>query len=169
MMSRRTCFILPGSCHCVFLQAVLRLPSAFFLGAVQLFSLPLTIPSRFLSFLVLFFLVLSSWHSPSSTRYPVPFRTVLPSSFPSADLDILREWKTLRDQSRKVSRSVRQSGPSQRFPQGGCWPNFPTRSPGGVSGPRGRPPVLSFPPGEGRWRRCTPPPPTQAQFTGWQM
>jgi hypothetical protein len=32
--------------------------------------------------------------------------------------------------------SVVQSGPSQRFLQGECWPTFPTRSPEGVSRPR---------------------------------
>jgi hypothetical protein len=113
-MSRRTCFILPGSCRCVrILRAAWRLPpgglpaSFDFLsrrGAAILtttnFPLPLSVflVSYFVFLFIFFtahsaqafpafstlFLVLLSRHCPASTRYPIPFRTVLPPSFPSA-------------------------------------------------------------------------------------
>jgi hypothetical protein len=73
-------------------------------------------------------------HTPSS-------RTVLPAApalFPSCrrSPDFLRKRELLPDQSRRAFPSVLQLGPSQRFPQGGCWPIFPTRSPGSASRPR---------------------------------
>jgi hypothetical protein len=103
---------------------------------------PRTIPTSCNTFLFSFLP-----DTPVSTRYPLPFRTVfflLP--FRRRRPNFLRERKPLCDQSQRVFRSVRQSGPSQRFPQGGCWPNFPTHSPGGASHPRGCLPVRSFPP-----------------------
>jgi hypothetical protein len=68
-----------------------------------------------------------------------PFGPVLtPRSLPSVGGVPIssQKRKLLHDQSRRVFPSVVQSRPSQRFPQRGYWPTFPTRSPGGASRPR---------------------------------
>jgi hypothetical protein len=70
-----------------------------------------------------------------SSRTVLPAAPALPPSRRRSP-DFLRKRELVPDQSRRVFLSVLQLGPSQHFPQGGCWPTFPTRSPGDASRPR---------------------------------
>jgi hypothetical protein len=184
-MSRRTCFILPGSCRCVrILRSAWRLPpggppaSFGFLprrGAAILATahFPLPLSAFSLSYLVFlfiffavhsapalprvlhtFFIVLSSRHSPASTRYPVPFRSVRPPSFPSAASRFPPGTKT---PPRPITEGVSLRPPigaEPAFPARGMLAQFPHALAGGASHPCGRPPALSFPPGRGGASSC---------------
>jgi hypothetical protein len=83
-------------------------------------------------------------HPPESRH--VLTRRPCTSPFPSAESPISSgNGKLLSGQSRGVLPCVLQLGPSQRLPQGGCWPTFATHSPGGRFSPSPRPSAWTFP------------------------